>query len=295
MEKMKLLSVVVLLVILTLPQGGFAEERYYQYGDYEICYEYHPARPELKDKTPLVLIHGFMGSKANFYPLIQELNGEFPIFALDLLGFGESSKPKDFVYSRNNLADSVASFIETWIQRPVNLLGHSMGGEISLFLARDNPQLIENLILVDSAAYSSTNDIPGWVLYLKPVSAPIIDIFLLNRPTMKYFLRRGFLSGEIPEARLKSYVDSALMTKARVVLDLARDNEGGIREEEIREIKTPALIIWGEDDEAVPLAIGRRLDGDLPESRLFVVPESAHLPFEEKPEVVSREILKFLD
>jgi len=294
-EKMKLLSVVVLLVISTLPQGGFAEERYYRYGDYEICYEYHPARPELRDKTPLVLVHGFMGSKANFYSLIQELNGEFPIFALDLLGFGGSSKPRDFVYSRNNLADSVASFIATWIQRPVNLLGHSMGGEISLFLARDNPQLIENLILVDSVAYSSTNDIPGWVLYLKPVSAPIIDIFLLNRPTMKYFLRRGFLSGEIPKARLKSYVDSALMTKARVVLDLARDNEGGIGEEEIRAIKTPALIIWGEDDEAVPLEIGQRLDGDLPESRLVVVPGSAHLPFEEKPEIVSREILKFLD
>jgi len=292
-EKNRVLSLAILFVMLAFFQSTFAEEGYFQYKDYQICYEYFPARTEFQDNTPLVLVHGFMGSRTNFYPLITKLRGKIPIFTLDLLGFGDSSKPKVFTYSRSNLAESLASFIENSILEPVDLLGHSMGGEISLFLARNNPHLIKKLILVDSAAYSSTNHIPGWVLSLKPVSAPVIDIFLLNRPMMKYFLKRGFLSGKIPKVRLNSYVDSALKSKARVILDLARDNEGGIKKEEIQKITTPTLIIWGEDDEAVPLEIGRKLDQDLPDSRLVIIPGTAHLPFEEKPEVVSREVLKF--
>ena len=295
MEKKKYLSIAILLVMLAFFQSSSGEERYFQYGDYRICYEYFPARTELKDEPALVLVHGFMGSKTNFYPLIQELRGEVPIFALDLLGFGDSSKPKGFVYSRSNLAKSLASFIENSVREPVNVVGHSMGGEVSLFLARDNPQLIKRLILIDSAAYSSSNSIPGWIIYLKPISAPLIDVFLLNRPMMKYFFNRGFLSGDIAEERFNSYVDSALKTKARVVLALARDNEGGFKKEEIQEINIPALVIWGEDDKAIPLELGRTLDQDLPHSRLVIVPDAAHLPFEEKPDVVSQEILKFLD
>lgn len=160
MEKKKVLSLAILLVILPLFQSAFAEEEYFQYKNYQICYEYYPARRVLKDKTPLILVHGFMGSRINFYPLIKELRGEIPIFALDLLGFGDSSKPKDFIYSRGNLAESLASFIENLMLGPVNVLGHSMGGEISLFLARNNPHLIKKLILVDSAAYASTDNIP---------------------------------------------------------------------------------------------------------------------------------------
>jgi len=89
-------------------------------------------------------------------------------------------------------------------------------------------------------------------------------------------------------------VDAALKTKASVILALARDNEGGIGKEAIQKIKVPTLIIWGEEDEAVPLEIGRRLNQDLPDSRLVVIPEAAHLPFEEKKEVVAQEVLEFL-
>lgn len=112
---------------------------------------------------------------------------------------------------------------------------------------------------------------------------------------LKYFLNQGSLSEDISEERLNSYVNSALQTEARVILDLARDNEAGIKGEEIQEIKIPTLIIWGEDDEAVPLEIGRKLDQDLPDSRLVIIPGTGHLPFEEKTEVVSQEILEFLD
>ncbi len=294
MDKQKLLLLAVLVVMFVSFQAAFAKGNHFQYGDYEIYYEYYPAGTGLEDKAPLLLVHGFMGSRTNFYPLIGELEGNFPIYALDLLGFGDSSKPADFTYSRNNLAGSLASFIEINIGRPVNLLGHSMGGEISLFLARNHPQLINKLILVDSAAYSSSDNFPGWVVFLEPVSAPFIDIFLLNRPVMRNFLNRGFVSGDLSEERQKSYVDAALKTKARVILALARDNEGGIGGEEIQEIEVPTLIIWGEDDEAVPVEIGRRLNQDLPDSRLVVIPKTAHLPFEEEKEVVAGEILAFL-
>jgi len=245
MDKQKLLLLAVLVVIFVSSQSAFAEENYFHYRDYEIYYEYYPAGTEPEDRTPLVLVHGFMGSRTNFYPLIGELDGKLPIFALDLLGFGDSSKPADFTYSRGNLAGSLASFIEVNIARPVHLLGHSMGGEISLFLARNHPQLINKLILVDSVAYSSSNNFPGWVISLEPVSAPFIDIILLNRPVMRNFLKRGFLSDDLSAERQQSYVDAALKTKASVILALARDNEGGIGKEAIQKIKVPTLIIWG--------------------------------------------------
>jgi pimeloyl-ACP methyl ester carboxylesterase len=99
------------------------------------------------DAPALVLLHGLLGSSRNWVAAGRQFAGHFRVFALDARNHGES--PHDPVHTYAAMAADVANWIRLHEDRPVHLLGHSMGGKTAMLLACRHPELIARLVIVD--------------------------------------------------------------------------------------------------------------------------------------------------
>ncbi len=99
--------------------------------------------------TPLVLGHGFSGSSHDFALQVAHLTHDRPVISFDHRGHGLSTKTKDLAsYSIEQLSDDLAQLIAIAANGPVHLLGHSMGGIVSLGVALRRPDLLKSLMVV---------------------------------------------------------------------------------------------------------------------------------------------------
>jgi pimeloyl-ACP methyl ester carboxylesterase len=106
------------------------------------------------DGTPLVLCHGYSGSADDFALNIPDLARTRRVLALDHRGHGRSTKTHDEAsYGLDRLAADLTTWLTTVAGRPVDLLGHSMGGRIVLQVALDHPELVRSLVLMDTSAW----------------------------------------------------------------------------------------------------------------------------------------------
>lgn len=108
---------------------------------------------------PLVLCHGFTGSSHDFALQVEALSESRRVIAVDQRGHGLSSKTHDIAgYSIDQLTADLIGFIEQVSEGPVDLLGHSMGGRVSLGVVLARPDLIRSLMLMDTSAWSFLPD-----------------------------------------------------------------------------------------------------------------------------------------
>ncbi len=128
--------------------------QYWQWRGHNIYYvhrgEKQPQRP------PLLLVHGFGASTDHWRKNITGLYLDFEVFAIDLLGFGRSAKPK-LQYSGNLWRDQLADFISEVIGQKTILAGNSLGGYACLCVAAQSPNLAAGLVLLNSAGPFSEN------------------------------------------------------------------------------------------------------------------------------------------
>ena len=147
---------------------------YWQWRDYRIHYTKagadqataHPERP------PLVLIHGFGASTDHWRKNVAELQSDFEVYALDLIGFGRSSKPNTG-YSPELWRDQIADFITSIIGRPAVVAGNSIGGYSSLFTGATRPDAIAGVCMlngVGSFSEQQTTAEPIQILFSRPLA-----------------------------------------------------------------------------------------------------------------------------
>lgn len=257
-----------------------------------VYYELHGYSPK---KPTLVFVHGFLSSSFSFRRLIPLLAEEFSIIALDLPPFGQSEKSLGFVYSYKNLANIIITLIQKLGLSKVTLVGHSMGGQISLNVAKLKPDLVEKIILLCSSGYLSR-------AHYSLIFSSYIPYFYL---WVKTWLGRKGVSGNlqnvvydlnmIDEEMIEGYTkpfddDRIFMALTRML----RDREGDLCSQDLRSIETPSLLIWGEEDRVVPLKVGKRLQTDIRNSTLISFQRTGHLVPEEKPEAIHNHMLQFL-
>ena len=261
-----------------------------------VFYEFHhDSNSPFINKPTLVLIHGFLSSSFSFRRLIPLLTKEYTVLAIDLPPFGKSEKSKKFVYSYENMAKVVISLLEKLgINRTV-LIGHSMGGQISLNISNQKPELVEKVVLLCSSGYLKrmsrsviySSRIPYFYIWLK--------YWLSRQGPIQNLLNVVYDHSLIDEEMIAGYTEPFYDDQIFVALTrMIRDREGDLAAEILRKIETPSLLIWGEEDKVVPLEVGKRLHRDLPNSRLITYKKTGHLLPEEKPQDVFDNILDFL-
>jgi len=238
----------------------------------------------------LILIHGYTASTYVWQTVAPMLADEnFHVVAVDLLGFGFSEKPAWFEYSIVSQARMIERFMDRiGIGRAI-LVGSSYGGAVASTVALDYRERVEKLVLVDAVC----NDEAKQNVLLRLVSmrgvGEILSPFLIDsRRFLKLRMRRTIAP-----------VNHHLITKERIeavhrplraknahhsVLASARNWNANRIENDAYLINQPTLIIWGEDDNVIPVRNGEKLYDSILNSRLVVLKDCGHIPQEEKPE-----------
>ncbi|MBI9075338.1 MAG: alpha/beta hydrolase [Desulfatibacillum sp.] len=248
----------------------------------------------------VVLIHGFASSSYTWEELAPILHKQgYNVWTLDLKGFGCSEKPRDGKYDPYSLMEDVVKWMDAVGLEKAVMVGNSLGGGIASLMAMVYPEKVSRLVLINSlAAY----DIPHpLIIRLSHFPmAPILARFAVSREVVRYYLKQVFFNSRLvtPE-KVEAYYHAlcspgclyaqTLVARSMTPEPFRRFMGGDYT------IKAPVLVIWGEDDNWIPLRYGRQLlEAGLGNGAFVVLPECGHMPQEEKPADTAKAILHFL-
>jgi pimeloyl-ACP methyl ester carboxylesterase len=245
---------------------------------------------------PVLLVHGWLSSSRIWEQLAARLAQRFTVYTLDLSGFGESDKPLSGYGIRNGSRILYAFCAHFGLTR-TNVIGHDLGGNMAVKLAADHPDVVGRLVLVATPADEDQIDLPTplWFATL-PVLGPIFyTLGRLAQPVRRLWMRPFVadprdLSEEVVEDAGRSTPAAASKTLAVA----RREISGGRLARQAGIIKTPLLLIAGEEDQIVdPQAVGvwaRSVE----QAEICLLDECGHLPMIERTAEFNARILAFL-
>jgi len=253
----------------------------------------------------IVLVHGLTGSSTTWREVMPALAERYTVLAPDLLGHGESAKPRGD-YSLGAFASGIRDLMVALEIERATFVGHSLGGGVALQLAYQFPQRCERLVLVASGGLGKEVSIllravglPGSELVLPVVLHPIFADLLES--VGNTFSRRGLHLGVRGREIWRSYRGltetrgrMAFIHTVRSVIDV-RGQRVSARDRLYLGAGVPTLIMWGDQDRIIPVEHAYVAHDLMPGSELVVVPGAGHfLPFE-APEPFLETLEGFLD
>lgn len=220
-------------------------------------------------KSTLVFLHGWTKKKEDYWELFKLLAPHSRIIAVDLPGFGQTALTKP--YALDDYVTDLEDFLRQKKLRKIVLVGHSFGGRVAIKFVLKNSNMVEKLVLIDSAG-------------IERKSLPVLlKIWLSNKTpqTIKHLL--PFQVGSDDYRATTGYLRDTMKNIVTENLEPALKN-----------ISVPTLLVWGEKDHTTPLWQGRLMHKLINGSKLEVVPDGDHgSPYRKAPNV-ARVILDFL-
>ncbi len=251
---------------LHLWRDGVKSE-YVEAGGYRIHYLEAPAAAGSAN-TPLVLVHGLGARSEDWAAMIPALARDgFYVYALDLPGYGRSSKPADASYSISMEEAAVVSFMQAMHVPRADVGGWSMGGWIALKLAYDHPALVNRLVVYDSAG-----------VYFPATFGP--ELFSPDDVAGVHRLLAALSPKPLamPDFAARAMVRKLQGNKWVVQRSLASMITGSdLMDFRLHQISEPTLIVWGSHDDLIPLSVGEAMHRSIPNSVLDVMEGCGHL------------------
>jgi pimeloyl-ACP methyl ester carboxylesterase len=253
----------------------------------------------------VVLIHGFGGSTFTWRHTVPALTAAgYRVIALDLRGFGLSDKAFEVDYSHAAQADFVVAALDELRVDQAILVGHSLGGSVSLHLAERHPGRVRGLVLVAAAARWG-EAVDGRVFGLSADLGRAAAVWPVQW-WARFGLRLYFSPQRLAEVQRSAYVVTDVVTPEveraygqivelrdwdAALLGVVRDSGRNTLAGDPSAITAPAHLIWGEGDPWIPVERGRALAAAMPGSRLSILPGLGHLPMEEDPAAFNTALL----
>ena len=250
-----------------------------------------------------LLIHGWSSSWYAMSPLTGLLSQRFHCIAIDLPGYGQSP-PLPERATIPGYVDILADLLEELSDGPVVLVGHSMGGMISLTMALRHPALVERMVLLNPTITGKLSTFIN--LAVSPITA--LERFGLTSLIVS-LVERYFVGLTDRIMRPASFAERTGITERdyhRLRADARRPGQGRVRAEcframlennlsgQIGQIETPSLVIWGAEDNTVPLRDAGVVADEWPLADLRIIPKSGHWPHFETPATTNRLVAAFL-
>jgi pimeloyl-ACP methyl ester carboxylesterase len=247
-----------------------------------------------KGSPPILLLHGFDSSVLEFRRLMPLLAQHHQTWVVDLLGFGFTERPDDLDVSPASIEAHLYSVWQTLIQRPMVLVGASMGGAAAIAFTLAFPEAVEKLVLIDSAGYSS---------------GPVMGRFLTD--SLGYWVTERFLKKPAVRQKIgeKAYFNKTFASEdaqkcaalhlncpnwSKSLISFTRSGGYPSCKARLSEIQVPTLILWGEGDRILGTKDAARFHSAIPQSKLLWVPDCGHVPHLEKPDLAAAAILEFV-
>ena len=256
-----------------------------------------PAETE-KPGAPIVLIHCYACSLHWWDAMVPLLSEEHRVITLDLLGHGGSEKPSSG-YAIEDQASLVAEALNELEVQGAAVVGHSLGGAVATALAEQSSELVDRVVIVDTAPDSTYSDLP---LTARVGYMPVIGQ-LLHRITPDSLVKQGYEEAFAPGYDIEDGFENPdqvvddfhAMTYTSYDSSAFDDYTDEISlDERMRDAAVPLLVIYGaeeqivDDDEEALAAYG-----EVPGARIATVEDAGHSPNVEQPEETAELILEF--
>ena len=266
----------------------------------------HRVNYRIAGEGPLiVLVHGITSTSECWREVMPWLADDFTVLAPDLLGHGESAKPRGD-YSLGAYASGVPDLIVSLGHDKATFVGHSLGGGVVMQLAYQFPERCERLVLVDSGGLGREVNflLRAATLPLSEMVLPVLAsarILDAGRAVSSLFGRLGLRAGTDVAELAKGHASladaearSAFVHTLRTIVD-----PGGQRVNASDRLylaqHVPFLLIWGERDRIIPVEHGRTAHELVPSSRLEVFEDAGHFPHVDDPQRFLDVLLDFID
>jgi pimeloyl-ACP methyl ester carboxylesterase len=279
---------------------------YWRWREYSI---YYVRAGQRSDRPPLLLVHGFGASTDHWRKNVAGLSQEFEVWAIDLLGFGRSTKANT-QYGADLWRDQLHEFITEVIGRPVVLAGNSLGGYASLCVAAERPKSAVGLILLNCAgSFTATapepepnplrktffelmratllQPLPSWMLfqYVRQKS-------LIRKTLENVYLDKTAVTDQLVEDIYRPACDPGA---AVVFASVFKSPQGKKNDLLLQQMTCPLLMLWGEGDPWMNARVrGAAFQAAYPQLTEHYL-QAGHCPHDEVPAQVNQLIQDWMD
>ena len=242
----------------------------------------------------IVLIHGTGASLHTWDDWTQDLIKDYRVIRLDLPAYGLTGQDPQKRYSSKDYVDLLDAFLTELKVDKFHLAGNSLGGLVSWLYASYYPEKIEKLVLLDPSGFPFKST----PMVIKMAKIPVLNNFI------RYVTPRSFIEKNIKEV----YYDHSLIKDSTIDryydLTLFEGNRTAfidrayIEREDYRDrlslISAPTLILWGENDNWIPVSDAARFKAAIKNAQVVIMPKTGHVPMEERPQESLAVVTAFL-
>ncbi len=261
----------------------------------------------------VLLIHGFGASVGHWRKNLPVLAEHCRCYAIDLIGFGGSAKPKpgtEIEYTFETWAQQVIDFCREVIGTPTILIGNSIGCIVALQAAVTQPEFVRGVALLNCSLRllhdRKRAQMPFYRRWGAPIlqsvlTVPAIGKFFFHQLAQRQVVRKILLQAyHHPEAVTEELIDILMAPAADpgaadVFLKFTAYSWGPLPEDLLPQLSCPAIAIWGAADPWEPIELGRKLM-DVPTVDEFIeIPDVGHCPQDEDPRSVNPILQHWID
>jgi pimeloyl-ACP methyl ester carboxylesterase len=252
-----------------------------------------------KNNKHILFIHGLGSSSIAWRDIPDALSAYFHTIAVDLVGFGASDKPEAADYTIKGLSRFIVDFVRKGIRlgrdEKISLVGHSLGGYIAAQVAIENKDIIDKLVLIDSS---------GMLSGPTPLLTQYLDAAMEINPLIRYDKVKRVLENMYasPSRLIPVVVDLFNYTieksgaRHAFASSFHNSTTTHIESDKLKQVVggIPCLIIWGEEDNVIPLDHVGKFTQYLKDAEVKKIEDAGHSPFVEKTAKVYEILRTFL-
>lgn len=238
---------------------------------------------------PVICLHGLGSNKASFFETVSALTPDHTVHAIDLPGFGGSSKPARGAYDAPYFARAVLGYMDAVGLQSAHLVGNSMGGRIALEVALADPdRAITVSLLAPALAFRKRRELVPLVKLVRPELAAIphpMRTATVRAYFWGLFARPERLDPASADVAIEEFCRTYRSRSARIAFFAALRNiyldaphGGSGLWTRLTTLLPPALFVWGDSDRLVPAGFSRHVARAVPSARQVILPECGHVP-----------------
>ncbi len=258
-----------------------------------------------KQGPTLLLVHGSNASLHTWEPWVALLGDTYRIVTLDLPGHGLTGAHESDDYTRAGQVAFVKELVDALELDQFVMGGNSMGGGVTLQYAVTHGEDLLGIIPVSSSGLPREAGTSSPPLAFRLAATPVVNqlmLFITPRSIVENGLKHSIEDDAlVTEAMIDRYYDLTLhdgnrgATRTRFQGYAVRGVSDAALAEDLKNVDLPALIIWGENDPLIPVASAHAMKEALPQAKLVIYENVAHIAMEEVPEESAAEVRAFME
>ena len=265
------------------------DSRNVQVGEFNI--HYYEGGPQ--GAETILMIHGFGADKGNWLRFSRPLTARYHVVALDLPGFGDSSKPEGS-YDVGTQVERLNAFAKALGIHKLHLIGNSMGGHIAALYAARHPEQVLSVALLNNAGVSAPQTSELFKRLDRGDTNPLLvrnaddfnnmlDFLFVEKPPLPESLKQYLAQRAIASHDFNQKIFSQLRERYIPL------------EPELAKIQVPTLLLWGDQDQILDVSSIKVMQPLLKQPSVVIMQACGHLPMIERPEETAEHYQAFLD